>query len=108
MLQTAQITAPPKRAKKIPDYLIHEVLDGKPIYYKGYQAVLNKTKQIDEIMGCSTLQADLISYLLSVIYRFYDAKKYRVYTNEIGNHIDLGNNFSNDIAIFEKTVLNLQ
>lgn len=105
MLQTAQITASPKRVKKIPDYLIHEVLDGKPIYYKGYQAVLNKTKQIDEIMGCSTLQATLIQYLLKIIYRNYNDKMYHVLTNEIGNHIDLGNNFSNDIAIFEKTVL---
>ncbi len=93
----------PKR--KVPDYLIYEVMDGKPIYYKGYQSVLNKTKTLEQIMGCSSLQAELISYLLSVIYQFIDRSKYRVYTNEIGNYIDAGNNLSNDIAIFDKAVL---
>jgi Uma2 family endonuclease len=104
MISTLQSNKP-TRTRKVPDYLVHEVLDGKPIYYKGYKAVINKTKTADEIMGCSTLQADIISYLLSVIYKYYDAKKYKVYTNEIGNHIDLGDNFSNDIAIFDKQVL---
>ena len=104
MIATKQINTQ-KSARKIPEYLVHEIIDGKPIYYKGYKSVINKTKTIDEIMGCSTLQADIVSYLLSVIYKHYDPKKYRVYTNEIGNHIDLGNNFSNDIAIFDKQVL---
>ena len=96
-------TAKPKR--KIPDYLIYEVMDGKPIYYRGYQSVLNKTKTLEDIRGCSSLQAELVSYLLSIIYQFIDRSKYRVYTNEIGNHIDTNNNLSNDIAIFDKAVL---
>jgi Uma2 family endonuclease len=100
---TTKIT--PKRKRKVPDYLVYEVMDGKPIYYRGYQSVLNKTKTLGDIMGCSSLQAELISYLLSVIYQFIDRSKYRVYTNEIGNHIDVNNNLSNDIAIFDKTVL---
>ena len=100
---TTKTPAKPKR--KIPDYLIYEVMDGKPIYYRGYQSVLNKTKTLEQIMGCSSLQAELISYLLSVIYQFIDRSKYRVYTNEIGNHIDTNNNLSNDIAIFDKAVL---
>lgn len=93
----------PKR--KVPDYLVYEVMDGKPIYYRGYQSVMNKTKTLEDIMGCSSLQAELVSYLLRVIYRFIDPSKYRVYTNEIGNHIDRNNNLSNDIAIFDKAVL---
>ncbi|WP_460949998.1 Uma2 family endonuclease [Spirosoma daeguense] len=100
---STKATATSKR--KIPDYLVYEVMDGKPIYYRGYQSVLNKTKTLEEIMGCSSLQAELISYLLSVIYGFVDRSKYRVYTNEIGNHIDKNNNLSNDIAIFDKAVL---
>ncbi|GAB2592245.1 Uma2 family endonuclease [Spirosoma areae] len=100
---TTKTPAKPKR--KIPDYLVYEVMDGKPIYYRGYQSVLNKTKTLEDIMGCSSLQAELVSYVLSVIYQFIDRKKYRVYTNEIGNHIDTNNNLSNDIAIFDKAVL---
>lgn len=94
-----------KPRRKIPDYLVYEIMDGKPIYYRGYQSVLKKTKTLEEIMGCSFLQAELVDYLLSVIYPFIDRTKYRVYTNEIGNHIDQNNNLSNDIAIFDKTVL---
>ena len=33
-------------AKKIPASLIYEVIDGKPIYYKGYREVLNGTKKV--------------------------------------------------------------
>lgn len=100
---TPKSTDKPKR--KIPDYLVYEVMDGKPIYYRGYQSVLNKTKTLEQIMGCSSLQAELVTYLLRIILRTFDEKKYRVYTNEIGNHIDRNNNLSNDIAIFDKAVL---
>jgi hypothetical protein len=43
-------------AKKIPLALIYEIIDGKPIYYKGYREVIAGTKTIEEIMGASTLQ----------------------------------------------------
>ena len=59
-----------RHGRKIPDYLIYEIMDGQPIYYRGYQSVLNKTKTLEAITGCSSLQAELISYLLSIIYRF--------------------------------------
>jgi hypothetical protein len=89
----------------VPAYLIYEIMDGKPIYYRGYREVLNQTKTREEITGCSSLQAELISYLLSVIYQFLDRTKYRVYTNEIGNHLGHRDNLSNDIAIFDKAIL---
>lgn len=100
---TPKATAKPKR--KVPDYLVYEVMDGKPIYYRGYQSVLNKTKKLEDIMGCSSLQAELITYLLRILFRAFDEKKYRILTNEIGSHIDTNNNLSNDIAIFDKAVL---
>lgn len=100
---STKTTTKPKR--KIPDYLVYEVMDGKPIYYKGYQSVLNKTKTLEQIMGCSSIQAVIITYLLRIIFKSIDDKKYHVLTNEIGNHIDTNNNLSNDIAIFDKAVL---
>lgn len=84
---------------------MYEVIDGKPLYYKGYQSVINKTKTLDDIMGCSSLQAVIVTYLLRIIFRTTDEKKYHALTNEIGNHIDTNNNLSNDIAIFDKAVL---
>ena len=39
------------RIQTIPKELIYEMVDGKPIYYKGYKEYLNNSKQLDEIMG---------------------------------------------------------
>ena len=90
---------------KIPEALVYEILDGKPFYYKDYKKVLSKKKTFEEIIGCSTLQAEIRSYILEILFRntFFD--DYRIYCNEIGNHIDHRNNLSNDIAIFEKSVM---
>jgi Uma2 family endonuclease len=95
----------PNRAKKVPDYLIYETIDGKPIYYRGYQSVLSGKKTLEEIIGCSSLQSVIIAYLLRIMYRKIDEANYYVLTNEIGNHISLGNNLSNDIAIYDKKIL---
>jgi len=91
--------------QEIPAYLIYEVLEGKPVYYKGYKEVLAKNKTLEDIMGSSGLQAEIISYLLKVCYLAIDTALFRIYTNEIGSHIDKRNNLSNDIAIFDKKVL---
>lgn len=94
-----------KREEKIPDALIYEVMDGKPIYYRGYKEVLSGKKSIEDIMASSTLQAEIIHYLLQVLYKGLDLTKYRIYTNEIGMHMGHRNNVANDIAIFDKNVL---
>lgn len=46
-------TRKPKQA--VPEYLIYEIMDGKPIHYKGYREVLAGTKTVGEIMGSSSL-----------------------------------------------------
>ncbi len=93
------------KKQKVPDYLVYEIMDGKPIYYKGYQEVLKKKKTLDDIIGCSSLQSVLIEYILGICFANLDRSKYRFLTNEIGNHLDKGNNLSSDIAIYDKTVL---
>ena len=98
-------TLPRIPAKKIPAALIYEIMDGKPIYYKGYREVINQKKQIEEVMGASTLQTTIIEYILWVLYRSIDFTKYRVLTNEAGLHLGLNNNLSADIAIYEKNKL---
>jgi|GEM_PF-92215 len=95
----------PAGSQAIPAYLVKEVLDGLPLYYKGYKEILNGNKTLEEIMGCSSLQAEIIAGLLEFLYKNFDRSKYRIYTNEIGSHINHKNNISHDIAIFDKTVL---
>lgn len=94
-----------KGKEKIPDYLIYEVIDGKPYYRKGYRDVMNKTKTLEEIMGSSTLQFILVDYLLGIIYSFIDRSKYYIATNEAGLHFKKKNNIANDIAIYNKALL---
>ncbi len=93
------------KKQKVPDYLVYEIMDGKPIYYKGYQDVLKKKKTLDDIMGCSSLQAVLVQYIMHLCFMKLDTRKYWFLTNEIGNHLDKGNNLSSDIAIYDKAVL---
>ena len=89
----------------VPESLIYEVLDGQAIYYRGYKNVLNQTKTVEEIMGCSTLQFAIISYLLRLLYTNIDDSDYLIATNEAGVHLDEKNNLSADIALFDWKVL---
>lgn len=95
----------PKPKGKIPESLIYEIMDGKPIYRKGYRDVLSGKKTIEEIMGASTLQSVIVSYLVILIGKFIDDDAYFVLTGEPGVHIDHRNNLANDIAIYDQTVL---
>ena len=47
----------PTVIKTIPEELIYEMIKGKALYYRGYEAVLNGEKPSDEIMGSGQLQA---------------------------------------------------
>lgn len=93
------------KAAQIPDYLIYEIMDGKPLYYKGYQQVLKKKKTPEEIIGASGLQSIIIVYFLDVLLQGLDRKKYRLVTGEAGVHIDHKNNMANDAAVYYRSVL---
>lgn len=95
----------PKPRKRVPDALIYEIMDGVPIYRKGYRDVLSGKKTIEEIMGASTLQSVIVSHLMKIIFTFLDEDMYFVLTGEPGVHIDHRNNLANDIAIYDETVL---
>lgn len=89
-------------SEQIPSFLIYETLNGRPLYRKGYRDVLAKRKTPGEIMGCSDLQAIIVSALHGYIYNQVNRKAYWIVTNEPGLHIRLGDNLSNDIAIYDK------
>jgi Putative restriction endonuclease len=87
-----------KRTLKIPDNLIWEVLDGKPLYRKGYKDVLRKLKTFEEIMGTSSWQSLLCGALVRFLNRQLD-DSYDVLINELGIHFEKGDNVSSDICI---------
>ncbi|RCR69385.1 Uma2 family endonuclease [Larkinella punicea] len=101
----ARQTPVSRSKRKIPDYLICEVLDGKPLYYRGYEDVMAGKKTLEEIMGSSSLQALLISYLAKIIFSFIDDEKYFVLISEPGVHLDNRDNLSNDIGIYDQAIL---
>lgn len=89
-------------AQAIPSYLIYEVLNGRPLYYRGYKEVLEKNLNPESIIGNSALQSILVSLIHSYIMLNRDKKKYIPVTNEAGVHLALTDNLSCDVAIFEK------
>lgn len=89
----------------IPESLIFETLNGRPLYYKGYREVLAGTLKAETIMGSSDLQGILVSLINTYITVNRDKKRYITSTNESGLHIAIGDNLSADIAIFEKASL---
>jgi hypothetical protein len=93
---------------KVPDYLIYEVVKGKPIYYKGYKDVLNKTKTYEEIIMDSTLQAWLKSRITILLGNYLLANGYDITTGEQGLFFPNGDKRGADIAIFKANELVLE
>ncbi|MCO6489913.1 MAG: Uma2 family endonuclease [Phaeodactylibacter sp.] len=84
--------------QKIPDHLIYEMIDGDPIYYKGYRDYLNGNKQIEELMGSSILQSLIISRLVFLLQSNL-GPDYEVLTNEVGIQVGVKAWRAADIAI---------
>ncbi len=84
--------------KAIPENLIYEMINGKPVYYKGFQDYLKGTKQLDEIMGSSLLQSLIISRLVFLLQSQLKGK-YEILTNEIGVQLAKNTWRAADIAI---------
>ena len=94
-----------KRPVVVPESLIYEMLDGRPLYYQGYRDVLAGRKTTEEIMGSSTLQWVLVSYFMELMILTLDRKKYRFASNEAGVHLNHRSNLSHDAAVYDRTVL---
>ena len=56
-----------RNVQNIPSELIYEMDNGTPIYYRGYKDFLNGSKQLDELMGSSFLQSDIITQLVILL-----------------------------------------
>ena len=94
-----------RKISKVPTYLIKEILDEIPVYYKGYKAVIRKEKTLEDIMGASGLQIFIVRYLFRLLDRNLDDNLFYVFTGEGGLHLDKGSNLSGDVLVFEKSML---
>ncbi len=92
-----------KDKQNISKSLIYETINGKPVYYKGYEDVVEKRKQLDDIIGSSFLHSFVLSCIVKYLHfiKLEDKFQFKVLTNELGLHIDKNNELLADIAIFE-------
>ena len=101
-MEALTLATRPKRSPKIPDSLIWEVLDGQPLYRRGYMDVVRKLKTHGDIMGTSSYQSIITTYLTLLLGSKIDLSRYDIMIGEIGVHLKHKDNISNDIAIFDK------
>lgn len=92
----------------IPAKLVKETIDGRPFYYPNFRKVLVGEQTLDDVMGSSTLQSFIVSFLFRFVYRNLDEKQYFFLGSEIGLHIDKRSNLAGDLAIFERSTLPVQ
>ncbi|MBC7571611.1 MAG: Uma2 family endonuclease [Spirosoma sp.] len=102
MATDATIETTRRRHLKVPDSLIYEVLGRRTLYYKGYKDVVTGLKTPEDIMGCSDIQALVVSTLHGHLYGLIDRKTYWLTTNESGLTIPEVGRLANDIAIFNR------
>lgn len=81
--KASQSTHEEGKNTNIPDYLIYEMDEGKPIYYRGYKDVLNKTKTAEQIIGSSALHS-LLVYLIQTFLFENLGKDFLFLTGELG------------------------
>ncbi len=93
---------------KVPDYLVYELIDGKPIYYKGYREVMSGEKTFSEIMGSSLLQSLIVGYVQRVLFKELSEDEYTVLASETGIHLDRRNNLAGDVLIFDNATLPIE
>ncbi len=91
-----------RRSAKIPDSFIYEIMDGKPLYYKGYKTAIKHKKTAESIMGASSLKTKLLEFFLRLVFNTFSERDFHVFTGEPGLHLNLRNNLSGDLLVFSK------
>lgn len=91
------------RRKKIPDSFIYEIMDGKPLYYKGYKQAIRNNLNAESIKGASSLQAFIVAYMARVLYHIFD-ENYLILIGEPGLHISHKDNLGGDILVYDKKI----
>jgi len=94
-----------KGKPEIPSFLIRDVIDGEPFYYKVYREVLNKTKTFEEIIGCSTLQALIVHFIQKTLWKNLNEDAFHVFSNEAGLQFSKKVRYGLDLAVFDIATL---
>lgn len=96
----ATTTPKRRRSRKIPEALIYEIVDGRPVYYKGYKDVLNGKLNLEAVMSESSLQAWLKARLSGLLFAALESKGYDILTGELGLILGKDSRRGADLAVF--------
>ena len=99
---TYKQTSKTQAEQEIPEHLIYEIVDGKPIYYRGYKDVLNGNKHPEEVMADSTFQGWLKLHLGALLISLLHGKEFVVAGGELGLNLSKTDKRGADLAIFAK------
>ena len=72
-----------KVSQTVPEALIYEVINQRPIYYRGYKEYLQGTKKIEAIKTGSLLKSMIVSRLVFLLQTKLGLN-YEILTNELG------------------------
>lgn len=101
-METPTTAKKSRKVPKVPDYLIYErSSEGKPIYYKGYKNVLDKTKTFEEILMESKLQAGLKAALTAFLYAALQKLGFQLAVGELGLNLSKTGKRGADLAVFK-------
>ena len=89
-----------ERREKLLRLLTYEVVNGRPIYYRGYRDVLEGKRQPEEVMGSSLLHARLVAKFTVWLSNNLPAG-FEVMVGELGYWVEKGRTWrSLDVAVF--------
>ena len=89
----------------VPDYLVREIINGRPWFYRGFRDVILGIKQPEEVMACSSLQSVMVNYLNTKLWNHLEDEPYWVMSNEVGNNLLNKDKTAYDVAVFDEKVL---
>jgi len=94
-----------KVPKKVPRALIYEKRNGKPIYYRNYQKVLNGELPLEAVMGSGYLHSLILKLLFIKLFQALDPQKWEILFGEVGFKYKKGSWYNLDLAIWEREKL---
>ena len=104
---TPELIIKKKKTPKVPDSLIYEIMNGNPIYYRGYKNVLSGKLNQEGVMGSSALQSFFISLFVGHLLPKLK-NDYTILYGELGLNMRVGDNLSMDIAIYHRSDITVE
>ena len=84
---------------------VYERIDGLPIYYNNYKNAIKNHQNPDSIMGASLFQIFLIKIISKFLDTTLNPKEFIILNGELGLHISKNQNFSADITIYNRKLI---